>query len=265
MISEEIKSEEIKSEEIKSEEVLLEDMRSKEMLYLNALMMDIEKELGNISIPFSEGKIVYGASGPGLIGKYFSCKMIIDSTISVNDKILYSFSNALINIYSDEVLDDFAMFSKGGEKEFLAFYYLENIIYRTSMIWDYTAQLYNLFYELGEDLDKIHYKSFFNNCGQSKKFKHNPSIQKINSYFKESDDISSDVAKWSGNHNYVKELRNEMTHRSAFDVTALSPVSIKMKPHPAYVLKRVLEDYNSGISFFKEIALEVAKLKKDII
>jgi len=240
-------------------------LKSDEMKYLDSLMLDIETELGNISIPFSDGKVVFGYGGSGAMGKYFSCKMIVDSVISVNDKILYSFTNALKNSYSEEVLKDFDFFSKGGRKEFLAYYYLENIIYRTSIIWDYTAQLYNIFYNLGKDFDKIHYKTFFNNCGQSKKLRNNTSIQEMNIYFIERDDTNLDDGKWKGNHNYTKKLRNEMTHRSAFNVTSISPMGTKLKPHPTFVLKRVLEDYNTGINFFKDIALEVVKLKNELV
>lgn len=233
-----------------------------EITYLSSLIVDVEKEVGNLSFKYGIAGVA-GPLGDGLLGNYFSCKMLIESLISLNKKIIYSFEEGLKYVYSKSVLDNFRSHELGGQDEFLSFYYLENIIYRTSIIWDYTAQLYNIFYRLNKDVDKINYKNFFNELGQSKKFKKNKDVISINNYFKETDDTFVENGKWKGNHNYIKELRNEMTHRSSFDVAALSPLAIKLKPSPIFVLKRTLEDYNTGVNFFKMIALEIMNNKDD--
>jgi hypothetical protein len=231
-------------------------MNKQEIEYLESLLIDVENEIGDTQIPYSEGKVVIGMIGEGILDEYFKCKSIIDTVINLDKKVIYSLKKAISYSYCEEVTKNFNLTDKISEEEFLSFYYIENAMYRTSTLWDCLAQLYNLHNSLGYDIEKIYYKTFFNNLGQSKYYKLDPLVLEINSYLTEDDDTSSS-GRWIGNHEYIKRYRNKMTHRNSPDVLSFSSYDLNIKSHPRFVLKRLVEDYNKGIQFFIEIVKRV--------
>jgi len=65
---------------------------------------------------------------------------------------------------------------------------------------------------------------------------------------------------WKGNHQFIKDYRNQMTHRNSPDEHSLSDIGINLKTHPTFLLKRVIEDYYTTINFIDEI-LELIRKK----
>ena len=231
-------------------------MSNKEIKYLRGMLIDIGTKIGDTSVPYSEGKTVMGVIGDGLLTEYFACKTLIDTVINLDEKIRFSLDKAIYASYSKEVINNFDIMKKGGKEEFLAYYYIENAIYRTSTIWDCLAQLYNLHYSVGERKDRIHYKTFFNNMGQEKKFRTLSKIPSINQYLNEKDDTNTN-GRWLGNHQYIKDYRNKLTHRNSPDEVSLSNYDFNLKTHPSFILKRLIEDYHIASSNFIEISKEV--------
>ena len=162
--------------------------------------------------------------------------------------------------YTDEVMNDFIMFGKSTESEMLAFYYVENAIFRTSTLWDVLAQFYNIHYDIGKAVNRIHYQSFFKNEFKTTPTNIKQNIDRINDYIEEDDDTSMSEGLWKGNHQFIKDYRNQMTHRNSPDEHSLSDVGISLKTHPTFLLKRVIEDYYVTINFIDEI-LELIRKK----
>lgn len=231
-------------------------MREDEIKYLKSLLIELKNEVGETDIPYSEGKIILGVSGDSPLNEYFSSKTMIDTVLNLDEKICYSLNKAIKFSYSKNLNRNFDMMRKGSESEFLAYYFIENVMYRSSTIWDCIAQLYNTHYKIGSDKENIYYKTFFNNIGQSKKFKNNSIVTEINDYLKEVDntDISG---RWMGNHDYVKRYRNKLTHQNSPEVLSMSNFDLNMKDHPKFILKRLMEDYNKGLYFFVDIVNKV--------
>uniref|UniRef100_UPI001C4334D4 hypothetical protein n=1 Tax=Staphylococcus equorum TaxID=246432 RepID=UPI001C4334D4 len=93
---------------------------------------------------------------------------------------------------------------------------------------------------------KIYYKTFFNNNSQGKKAK--SFAIKVNEYLTQNDDLV-DNAKWKGNNQYLKEMRNAMTHRSSQNINSLTNFAQNIRLPFIYTLKRVIEDYHQVYLF----------------
>src|SRR5699024_11433549 len=61
------------------------------------------------------------------------------------------------------------MFEKPFGNERKAIYYIENMVFRTSTLWDTLAQLCNIFWGIKKPIDKIYTSSFFHDYSQGKK------------------------------------------------------------------------------------------------
>ncbi|MEG0492248.1 MAG: Cthe_2314 family HEPN domain-containing protein [Clostridia bacterium] len=73
-----------------------------------------------------------------------------------------SFSEAIKFTYSDEVANNFSLIRTDTKEEKLAYYYLENALFRTSSLWDMLAQLYRLYFDINIPKEKVYYKQIFN-------------------------------------------------------------------------------------------------------
>lgn len=87
----------------------------------------------------------------------------------------------------------------------------------------------------------------------------------INEYFNQEDNTSCDDM-WEGNHRYVNDCRNKMTHRNSPNVSAMSDYDINMKQHPTCMLKRIIEDYavvtRYIVDILEKIEGEIKKIYK---
>lgn len=90
-------------------------------------------------------------------------KTINDWLIYLDNNIKFSFEQAIEYSYSKNIGENFSSISNEiSQEEFLAYYFIENALFRTSIFWEMLAQLYNIFFELGLKNDKVYYKKIFN-------------------------------------------------------------------------------------------------------
>lgn len=220
--------------------------------YLSSLIINLDREIQDIKIPYTDNKVIIGVLGDSSLSKTFNVKTIVDTAKNLNRQIFFSLQSSIDYTYSEKAINNYNFQAINSEEEFLAYYFIDNAIYRTSTIWDILAQIYNLHFDIGEDKTKIFYKTFFNNLGQNPKLKNDDTIKKINVYLGENNNTNTDK-RWKGNHEYIKLYRNKLTHRNSPSVTSFSEYDLNIKQPPSFVLKRLIEDYNSGINFFIDI------------
>lgn len=184
----------------------------------------------------------------------FAISSIYDTIIDLNTKIKYSF-DAVVKFNPSENLMEHKIFEKPSENEMKALYYIENMIFRTSTLWDMIAQLCNVFWKKGKDANKLYTESFFHDYSQGKNKK--MLAEDIYNYFKEYDKVKGDLENWEGNFQYVKEYRNKMTHRNSPSITTLSNFDLHLRVLATFILKRVTEDYLKAIEYIKRILDEI--------
>lgn len=242
-------------------------MIKKEKEYLKSLLGEIKYESFK-KIYVSENKYIYGVISPQnqktILTKWFEVKTLTNSVVSLDRQIKYSLLLGMECAYSKELTDNFDLLRDPTEPEMEAYYYLENAIFRISSLWDVLAQMYNVFYEVGFPARKVHYNNFFRlkvdgglSRNKKKVIKNNllkieDKLLPIKEYLNEKDDTAID-GRWKGNHAYLNSLRNQLAHRNTPSMPSLSNFSFNMKPYPAFMLKRVVEDYNSVSKFILAI------------
>ena len=92
------------------------------------------------------------------------------------------------------------------------------------------AQLYNVKYKNNQNPDKVYYHTLFHNDTQGKH--PNPLAQKIYKYITEVEEENPIYKKgefWKGNHEYVSEYRNKMTHRNSPNITTMSNYDLELR------------------------------------
>lgn len=207
-------------------------------------------------VNYGEDKYVFGAMYTVEEDEIdiFAISSIYDTIIYLNTKIKYSFEMAAACKPSENLMEH-KMFEKPSGNEVKAIYYIENMLFRTSTLWDMLAQLCNIFWKINKPTDKIYTSSFFHDYSQGKsrrKFAEN-----VYNYFKEVDKVKGDLERWLGNFRYTKEYRDKMTHRNSPNVSTLSNFDIQLRPPAIFVLKRVTEDYLKATEFIQTILGEI--------
>lgn len=205
---------------------------------------------------YGDGKYVFGAMYTAKDNKLdlFAVSSVYNTIIDLNNKIKYSFEMVAKYNPSEKLLD-YSPFKEPDDNEKEANYYIENMVYRTGVLWDMLAQLCNVFWKINKPIDKIYTSSFFHDYSQGgggKEF-----AQDVYTYFKEEDNIKGDMELWEGNHEYTKKYRNQMTHRNSPSVTTLSNFDMHLRAPSIFVLKRVTEDYLKANEFIKRILNEI--------
>ena len=188
---------------------------------------------------------------------FFIYKTLYDTIVDLDCKIKKSLDLALYWEYSSDI-DNYNMVDPPSKEEKEAIYYTENAVFRTSALWDLLAQLYNVKYKDNNNPDKVYYHTLFHNDTQGKK--PNPLAQKIYDYIIEEEDekrLYSENEFWLGNHGYVTEYRNKMTHRNSPNVPTISNYAFELRMPMRYVLKRVIEDYTKVSEFIKLLLDEI--------
>jgi hypothetical protein len=172
----------------------------------------------------------------------YSIEFVDFCTAKFRESIKYS--------YSESVEKEFGMFKPPSEEEYLAFYYIENALFRTSSLWDILAQLYRLFYNIKVTKEAVYYKKIFDptKC-LSDNFKNK--AKEIHTYINE-DEIEGAV-ECKGNHAFTNEFRNKMTHRNSPSITTCSNFDMNLKEHPVTVIEKILQDYKVVSKYINEI------------
>jgi len=195
--------------------------------------------------------IISGKDSNAPLSKLLQYKTIYDTLKDIDYKLKISFEKAIEFAYSETLQSDFSIFKKGFYEETMAYYYIENALFRTSTLWDLLAQLYRLHYQIKVDVDRVYYNKIFNpNSSKSDKFKEK--AREINDYIKQEDNTDVE-GEWEGNHGYVNACRNKMTHRNSPNVPVMSDYDVNLKQHPSYMIKRIIEDYNVVSRYIGEI------------
>ena len=239
-----------------------------EIKYLLDTLSEVKYDDYRFTLFCGDEKFIFGVSsskeGDSPIAKLLQYKTIYDTLIDINRKIHYSFQKAIEYSYCDNLQNNFNIISNAiSEEEMLAFYYLENAMFRTSSSWDMLAQLYRLYFDVKIPAENVYYKKFFNPQKDScKGFEDRAKM--IHAYIEEVDDTDCD-GMWKGNHSFVNGMRNKMTHRNSPNVSVASDFDINLKSHPCFVLKRTIEDYAVSFKYISEILNDIeSKCKKDI-
>lgn len=237
------------------------NQNDKEMLYFQNKLSNVVYSSKRFKVMIGEDKFLFGSiSGKddkSPFGKLMQYKTIYDTLRDLDWKIKLSFNEAIKYAYSDSVINEFSLIRTDTEEEKFAYYYIENALFRTSSLWDMLAQVYRLFYDIDIPKDKVYYKQIFNPSKHySDKFKTNAT--EIYEYIEQNDDTDCE-GEWKGNHAFVNALRNKMTHRNSPNVAAMSDFDMNFKHHPAFQLKRIIEDYVAVSQYIKKILDEIEK------
>lgn len=232
----------------------------KSLEYLKERVNGVSFDETLFRISVGEDKYIFGAilSDSQKNGKpdFFAIDSIYNSIIDLNEKIQFSFHLA-VKCNPSESLADHVWFGKPQENEAIATYYIENMVFRTQILWDMLAQLYNAFWCTNKPIEKIYAEKFFNVFSQGKTAK--KAAKSIHSYFIQEDTIKGDCEPWDGNHKYVKEYRNQLTHRTSPNISSFSSIARELRPPAIFVLKRTTEDYLQAVEFLNNALDEISK------
>lgn len=238
-------------------------MENQEIKYLRGLLDEIDPDKYDFRLKWTEDKEIIGVfnkTEDKTISDLYKNETFYRTFLNINEKIHYSLKHAIVHSYSEEVEKDFSMFGNSSEEVMLSFYYIENAIFRTSTLWDVLAQFYNVYCDIGRGVREIHYQRFFKNEFSDVEVEIKENVDNIVQYLEQNDDDSITDRFWEGNHQYIKDYRNQMTHRNAPDEHSLSDIGINLKTHPRLLLRRVIEDYYRAVQFVDEI-LELIRQK----
>lgn len=225
--------------------------------YLSDLVQQITIKDSFFEVFINDDKKILGMMGPfeSSYNKMFSIETIYQNISDLDLKIKFSYDK-ILSYDLEKIYSNFSPFDAPSKEEIEVIYYMENILVRTSIVWDLLAQVCNIYWDKHTPIDKVYYKSFFNDNSQGKKAK--SFAIKVKEYLTQSDDSSVD-GEWKGNHEYLKEMRNAMTHRSSQNISSLTNFSQNIRLPFIYTLKRLIEDYYQVHIFLNEIFEEIER------
>lgn len=191
---------------------------------------------------------------------WYAVSAIYDSICENDKRIKFAFEQA-ISFNLPETMEGYKPFSKLTEEEDIALYHVENIVFRVSILWDLLAQLCNVIYQTNVEVERVYYKKYFDKY--SKGESSIKIVQEIKSYIDETENSESDINPWPGNHAFLNEYRNQMTHRVSPNITSISTLGITLRHPTMYVLYRAIEDYYKVSSFLCSLINSFLKERKD--
>lgn len=236
-----------------------------EIEYLKNKINEIKYSENKFKIMYGEDKYIFGiVSGKNKkspFSKILEYKTLYDTLKDIDYKLKLSFLNAIEYAYLESLNTNFSVFKESSEEELIAYYYIENALFRTSTLWDLLAQFYRQYYNINVKSTEVYYYDIFNpKKTYCSKFK--VEANNIYKYLNEKNNTNLDK-EWKGNHRYVNKLRNKMIHRNSPCVAVMSDYDVNLKNHPAFMLKRIIEDYNVVskfiINILNSIELEVTQ------
>lgn len=225
---------------------------TKDEEYLRNLYEKINYDKQWLRIGVGENKYVFGMiTADKVFSKLMMYRVIYETIADVNWKIKISFDEAIKYSMKESLsLEHFNPIKELCFEEQMARYYIENALFRLSTLWDMLAQLYNLFYDLDLEPNKIHYKNIF--CKEENIDKYGENGDGIKIYIEQEDNTDCGDP-WKGNHKYMTNLRNQMTHRNSPMLSSVSDFGMNFRDWPMYTLKRIIEDYATVSVFIKDI------------
>ena len=251
---------------------------NKEIKYLKTKVSEISYYPYRFKLFVEEDKFIYGMTSPNwqtniktqLICDFMKISTLYDTLQDLDWKIKFSFEEAIKYSYSEPLQKEFNLIELNpNDKEKLAYYYIENLLFRLSILWDILAQLYCLYYKIPIPKTQIYYNKLFNldaryiksnSINKIQTFKDfKTKVTTIKNYLQQEDDDTELYKQWKGNHRFINELRNKMTHRNSPNVPSMSNFDINNKHHPTYLLKRIVEDYNVVSKYIDDILTDIEK------
>ncbi|MFZ2538270.1 MAG: Cthe_2314 family HEPN domain-containing protein [Oscillospiraceae bacterium] len=237
----------------------MNDRNKSEINYLESKLSEVSYNPNRFKLMIGEDKFLFGVisanHSEAPFGKLMQYKTIYDTLRDLDWKIKLSFDESIKYAYSEPVQKDFSLLKEESDEERLAFYYIENALFRTSSLWDMLAQLYRLLYNIEIPKEKVYYKKIFNpSLDNSDNFKVNAT--EIYNYINQDDDTDCE-GEWKGNHTFSNNLRNKMTHRNSPNVAVMSDYDMNLKHHPAFQIKRIIEDYVVVSQYINEVLNEI--------
>lgn len=231
----------------------------KELEMLKAQVKSVMLDDKIFEVRFGEDRIVFGAiknkdgeKEPDL----FSFKTIYESIYDAHLKINLSFYSACeYNLI--ELSKKHSFIKPRDEDEKMAEYFIENMAFRVSILWDLLAQLYNELWQINIPIDKLYYSRFFNN--EAEKEPCNFIAKRIHDYLIEEDDTTDDTKHWKGNHTYLVDYRDKMTHRNSPNISTISGFDRNLRLPAIFSLKRITEDYLQVLEYIQEAVDEIRK------
>ncbi|WP_318506088.1 Cthe_2314 family HEPN domain-containing protein [Bacillus sp. T3] len=229
--------------------------KNREVKYLIDIINNVSYNKNRFKLMVGNEKflfgIVSGQNNSTVLSELMQYKTIYDTLRDLDNKIKLSFQKAINYAYSSNVQNNFSILNIGSEEEALAYYYIENALFRTSSLWDMLGQLYRMYYNININQDKVYYKQIFN-PRSSHSNNYQDKANEINSYLTQENETDID-GQWKGNHQFVNNCRNKMTHRNSPNIATMSDFDINFKQHPTFLLKRIIEDYKVVSEYINEI------------
>lgn len=200
-----------------------------------------EDENENIQLT---GKTIFSIqSKDHTYGIYNDTKAIYETIVDLCEKISTSFAYTYEGIVKLGTEGEWTPLKAASANENLTFYFIENVVYRTSVLWDLLAQLYNVLWNIGKKSHQIHAKNFFTKLNEKKEYQQETAD--IVLYFNEKGD--------DGHYCFVKDYRNQLTHRISPNISTIPSNSEDgLRHHPLYVACRVAFDYLKVLAFISE-------------
>lgn len=215
--------------------------------YLKRLVDSIVCQPDAFMIRCGDGKYIFSVGSDDRdTSDYFAISAIYDTICSIDASIKYAFSEVLLYEQLETFENHDPLLKPDGEEK-RALYHTENIVFRISILWDLLAQLCNIIYHTGYEVDKLYYHSYFKKFSQGEQaFEIAKEVYK---YFEENDDSDTGCNRWAGNHAFLKKYRNKLTHRVSPNISTMSSFGNEIRQPVIYILYRVIEDYHMASSF----------------
>lgn len=223
-------------------------------MYLYNLVNSVSYDLDAFTVWYGDDKIVFGTLSPDNddTQKFFNCATIYHTILDVDQKIKISLQEA-IKWADDEDFDHWNPINPPSNNESMSIYFTENAVFRTSVLWDMLAQLYNIKAQIGKPIEKVYAAQIFHDAQQGRRA--DPFAKKVYCYMTQPDNV--DIEPWGGNYSYVKDFRDKMTHRNSPNISTMSDFATELRMPMVFVLKRVVEDYSQVSAFIGELISEI--------
>ena len=235
-------------------------INEEDKILIEKLINEYEIKIDNFHINLENNKYISGIFGNvnSDIKKVFRYNHFLESINDLSHKTKKSIEKC-VEAYQETNIKDFnPMSNQISKKENEAYYYMENALFREVILWDSLAQLYNLYYDRGIDVEKIHYKKVIERLSQ--KNINEIDFAEILRYLKEDYNIGENNID-KGIHKCISNVRNQMTHRFSIAITAFSEnckenATLRAMPDLIY---KIAKDYNIVQKYLVQIIKMITK------
>lgn len=235
-------------------------INEEDKMLIEKLINEYEIKIDNFHINLENNKYISGIFGNvnSDIKKVFRYNHFLESINDLSHKTKKSIEKC-VEAYQETNIKDFnPMSNQISKKENEAYYYMENALFREVILWDSLAQLYNLYYDRGIDVEKIHYKKVIERLSQ--KNINEIDFAEILRYLKEDYNIGENNID-KGIHKCISNVRNQMTHRFSIAITAFSEnckenATLRAMPDLIY---KIAKDYNIVQKYLVQIIKMITK------